>query len=367
MRGRILLVSIGPLFGGAETYLVKLAGLLLPRYEVAALVNNPVLGSEFGKLGISTFDISDRPQRFGGRYVAAMSALRAARRRFRPDVVHLNGQAEAYLALPMIGWSVPITMTRHTPLDDLYLQAGSNIPVWMKRELVVSSFRRAKYVVCVSELLKEQMARYVPAERLTCIPTWLQTDTIAKPRVIRSGASPFKVLFVGRVVRVKGIFDLIEAIGTLDGVSLEVVGDGDDLEPARQLAAGLQVTFHGFQNDCRSFYENADLLVFPSHEGYEGLPQVPLEAMGTGLPCLASNISAVQEIVSDGRPSALFKVGDVDDLASQLNALRLDTTRLCELSRAGVERIAARFTKSAVTSSYYAVFDRWMGSGIQSD
>jgi glycosyltransferase involved in cell wall biosynthesis len=362
-RGRILLVSIGPLFGGAETYLIKLAGLLLHRYDIAAVVNNVVLGKEFERLGISTFDISDRPQRFGGRYAAAMSVLRAARGQFRPDVIHLNGQAEAYLALPMINWEIPITMTRHTPLDNLYLQAGSRIPVWIKRQLVVSSFRRAKHVVCVSELLKRQMARYISAERLSCIPTWLQTDTVAEPRLTGASASPLKLLFVGRILRVKGIFDLIEAVRRVENVSLDVVGEGDDLELARQAAAGLDVTFHGFQSNCDPFYKAADLLVFPSHEGFEGLPQVPLEAMGAGLPTVASNISAVQEIVGDGKRSALFKVGDVEDLAQQLRVFRSDTTRLIELSKAGVERVASRFTKSAVTGSYYQVFDRSIECG----
>lgn len=351
---RILLVSLADLYGGAETYYVKLAEILRAHYSVSAIVLEPTLAGELEKRGIPTRLL----QTSGSRYAAAIPALFSTLREFRPDLIHLNGQAEAYLALPLIFSRVPIAITRHTPLADLYLSAGSRVPVPLKRFLVVSSHRRAKHVICVSKHLKSQLQQYVPAQKLSVIHTWLATDSVAPPRPIGTQSVPFKLLYAGRVVKAKGIFDLIEAIRDLSEVSLDVIGDGADLERASIAATNLSVTFHGFQQNCLPYYRNADLLVFPSHEGFEGLPQVPLEAMGAGLPCLASDIEAMKELVSDDHPAAFFQTGNVNDLKRQLLRLQQQPIRLQELSQAGVKRVASAFLVASVNSRYTELFDQ---------
>ena len=101
---------------------------------------------------------------------------------------------------------------------------------------------------------------------------------------------PVRLLHVGRIIRTKGLLDVIRAMGRLRdlAVVLDVLGDGPDrlmCEAAvRKLGLESRVTFHGTvpRSVVDGFYERADIFVFPSYREPGG--SVVLEAMGFGLP-----------------------------------------------------------------------------------
>lgn len=351
-RPRVLLFSMTPFFGGGEAYYVKLAKLLHERYEVAAVAADSHLYEQFIALHIPTHRMSY--VRVDGaifRYPKAAFTLAKRIRSFRPDCVHLNGQAESYFACVPAIFGIPMISTRHTAFDE-------KVPAF-RRFAVALNLRMVRTTVCVSSLLMQQLTSKVGKRRLVTIPNWL--DSLPKPM---SYAPPraeevFRLLYVGRIVRDKGIFDLIAAMRGLADVSLDVVGEGADAAEARESARGLPITFHSFQKDPSTFYRNAHLLAFPSHS--EGHPLVPIEAMSHGLPCLLSDIEVNQETAGQGRTAQLFKCGNVDDLATNIRALHTDPQRLFALSKNGVERVRLNCTKEQVRGQYFNVFDEVIG------
>ena len=135
-----------------------------------------------------------------------------------------------------------------------------------------------------------------------------------KPPIDRTGREgPVRLLHVGRMVRTKGLRDVIRAMGLLADldVVLDVVGDGNDRAACEALVAelGLQdrVAFHGAvpRAEVDAFYERADVFVFPSYREPGG--NVSLEAMAYSLPLV---------VCRRGGPGA-----NVDDSC----AFRLDT------------------------------------------
>ena len=109
----------------------------------------------------------------------------------------------------------------------------------------------------------------------------------------RSGRSgTVRLLYVGRIIRTKGLRDIIRALDLVRDldVTLDVVGDGNDREACEQLAAQLgvdgRVTFHGKlpRAEVDAFYERADIFVFPSYREPGG--NVSLEAMAFSLPVI---------------------------------------------------------------------------------
>jgi len=356
LRPILLLVSVSPLFGGAETYYVKLAAMLREIYFLRAVVCNDCLASELDAIGVEVVNVSREANGFR-RYASTVRTIWRMRRDGRVQVAHLNGQPEAYLAplLKLMGYRIVIT--RHTPFTDQFFREGSRVPAFLKRWIATFCLSVSQGVVCVSQLLKKQLSSVVPLEKLVVIPTWVG-DRFLTPRIAPKPSGIFRLLFVGRVVTNKGIFDLVEAIKRLPDVQLDVVGVGDQLDEAKRATAGLSVNFHGFREDCITFYGACDLLVFPAPEGFEGLPQVPLEAMAMGVPCLASNISSIREIAGDdGSVLMLFEAGDTDDLARQILRLREYPSLREELGKAGARRVAERFTECAVREQYLAFFD----------
>jgi glycosyltransferase involved in cell wall biosynthesis len=150
---------------------------------------------------------------------------------------------------------------------------------------------------------------------------------------------------VGRLVRYKGVSLILDAMRQLNaieglrGLSLTVVGEGEDREPLEQEAANLNVEFAGFRTDTSPFYRSADVFVNPTL-GPEGLPLVSLDAMSYGLPCIFSDLPVHREITSNGRSALLFESGNPSDLKRALELL-LETPRLIErygrLAREAVE------------------------------
>lgn len=112
-----------------------------------------------------------------------------------------------------------------------------------------------------------------------------------RPPIDRTGRSgPVRLLHVGRIVRTKGLRDVIRALDRLRDldVVVDVLGDGNDRDACEALASdlGLQdrITFHGTvpRAVVDEFYERADVFVFPSYREPGG--NVSLEAMAFGLP-----------------------------------------------------------------------------------
>lgn len=140
------------------------------------------------------------------------------------------------------------------------------------------------------------------------------------------------VLAVGRLVEKKGFDVLIDAAARLDdGICVRIAGAGelhDDLA-ARIERAGLadRVTLLGArsQSEIVQLLGCADVLVTPSVVGADGnadgLPTVLLEAMATGVPCLASDVTGIGEVVTP-TTGILLPPGDADALAEALAAVR---------------------------------------------
>jgi glycosyltransferase involved in cell wall biosynthesis len=155
-----------------------------------------------------------------------------------------------------------------------------------------------------------------------------------------------RLLFVGNVIARKGLHDLVEALALLRDIPfrLEVVGSCE-MEPAyakrvheRIVELGLadRVRFHGTLTgeNLAACFRDAQVLVVPS--SYEGFGIVYLEAMGFGLPVIASAAGATEEIVRHEVTGFLVQPGDVRSLSLRIESLLEDRELLARLSLASL-------------------------------
>ncbi|MPS73232.1 MAG: glycosyltransferase family 1 protein [Chryseobacterium sp.] len=127
-------------------------------------------------------------------------------------------------------------------------------------------------------------------------------------RSLGIGASDFIYVFVGRIVKDKGINELVEAFTDINkkhqNTKLILVGTFErKLDPISQETESLitvdpNIITVGYQKDIRPYLGIADLFVFPSYR--EGFPNVLLQAGALGLPSIATDISGCNEIIRDG-------------------------------------------------------------------
>lgn len=161
-------------------------------------------------------------------------------------------------------------------------------------------------------------------------------------------------LYLGRIMKEKGMDELFEAIQRLyeefnGQVVLNLVGFFEDEYKAQveQLVKAGIAVFHGFQEDPRPYYGEADCVVLPSY--HEGMSNVLLEAAASGRVLVTSNIPGCREAVDNGKNGLLCKVKDSDSLYQAMKKVVELTPEKRELAgKLGREKMEREFAKEKV-------------------
>lgn len=167
---------------------------------------------------------------------------------------------------------------------------------------------------------------------------------------------PVRFLFVGRVMREKGVDELFAAAKRMkqeygDGVEFHIVGSFEEAyKPFMdELEKAGVVKYHGYQSDMKPFYAMANCIVLPSY--HEGMSNVLLEAAASGRPLITSDIPGCREAVEDGNSGYLCPAKDANALYGAMRRfMELPKDRCVELGRCGRERMKQKFSKTAVVT-----------------
>lgn len=138
-------------------------------------------------------------------------------------------------------------------------------------------------------------------------------------------------MFLGALTKNKGVFDIIQAIGSINKnrISYVFVGAGDinQFEDyTKNKGMDKQIRFTGKISDMEKdeILLQSDIFVLPSYA--EGQPLSILEAMSAGLPVVSSTVGSIPEVVIDGENGYLIEPGDIKKLAEKISALAGDPT-----------------------------------------
>lgn len=166
----------------------------------------------------------------------------------------------------------------------------------------------------------------------------------------------FTFVFVGRLVRDKGINELVSAFGKLHSefpaTRLILVGPEEpDLDPllpdtVAQIKANPAIESPGSQTDVRPWLAATDALAFPSYR--EGFPNVVIEAGAMGLPSIVTDINGSREIISDGVNGIIIPPRDADALYAAMRRLITSPELTAALAANTRPRIAARYEQGFV-------------------
>ena len=205
--------------------------------------------------------------------------------------------------------------------------------------------RRALFVNCISHFCRSQVMLFAPV------------DCWDKLRIVHCGVDPeafevkrhegrgYQLLFVGRLADMKGLPILLEVLAKLEGVSLDIAGDGPDRQTLEQQARALNISnrvkFLGYQSQpqVRELLKKSDVFVMSSFA--EGVPVVLMEAMAAGVPVVATRIAGIPELVIDGQSGLLVAPGDVNGMTIAVDRLVQDAelrNRFAIAARQDVER-----------------------------
>jgi glycosyltransferase involved in cell wall biosynthesis len=171
--------------------------------------------------------------------------------------------------------------------------------------------------------------------------------------------------FVGRLVREKGVLELLQAAQIVQrqipSVRFLLVGPRDEEKPdalqpeiARKYGLTETCIFTGPRHDMPELYALMDVFALPTHR--ESFPRSPMEASAMGVPCVLTDIPGCREVVDHDQNGWLVPLGDVSALAEALIRLLTDPTQARRLGEAGRriahERFDERLTFARVKAEY---------------
>ena len=324
----------------------------------------------------------------GKTYLAAPLALSAGllallrlTRRDRFDLLHVhwvipNGPAAALAAGRR---ALPLVLSLHG--SDIYLPERKP---WL-RPLARWTFRRASAITaCSQDLARRAMALGAPAGRLTVIPygadpqTFHPADPAERERTrAELGLAPGEpfLLAVGRLVRKKG-FDILlralpQVIREVGPVHLLIAGRGDLLEElaalAGQFGVSNYVNFPGAVERDRlpALFRSCDLLIVPSmHDergNVDGLPNVVLEGMASGVAVVASEVAGIPQVISSGETGLLVPEKDPEALAAAIVRLLREPELRARLGQEARKRVEEKLNWPAVARQFERVYVQTIG------
>ena len=271
-------------------------------------------------------------------------ALVVGRSMMRLGLSHLHTHFSSTVAL-IVARTFPVTMsiTFHGPME-----FESPVAFRLREKLRASLFSCAISRYGLSQLM------YVCGRsqwtKLELTPLGVDPAEFA-PRPFRSNPSPFQLVCVGRLAPVKGQHVLIDAIAVLarNGreVLLRFVGDGPDRsELQREVETrGLSrsVFFPGNvnQDELRAIYRECDAMALPSFG--EGLPVVLMEAMAMEIPCIATWVAGVPELIRDGFNGLLVPPADERSLAGAILRLMSDPDLRFRIGQEGRRTVVEQY------------------------
>ncbi len=213
--------------------------------------------------------------------------------------------------------------------------------------------KRAAFTACISHFCRSQAAIFAPehTDKLHIIHCGIEPERLTPVEHRDRGA---RLLFVGRITSGKGIDVLIDALPRLrdrhPDVTLTIVGDGPQRatleQQCRRMDLTESVTFAGSRNqdEVAKLLTDHDIFVLPSFA--EGVPVVLMEAMGAGLPVVATQVGGMTELVDDGHSGFLVRPFDGEQLASRIEELIDDPSLRSRMGQAGRARVLADFVSN---------------------
>ena len=353
--------------GGAERCLVNLAtGLDRERFDpiVYSLDSRPARDRESLVLRLEQASI---PVRFIG-VTSSWQVLLAIRRLGRLLAEQQPHIVQTFLFHANVVGTLAAVRRRPRPRIVNGIRVAD--PSRRRQRLERWMSRQAARIVCVSQSVADfcsgqgRMAR----EKLVVIPNGVNVDQY--PAASAADMTQFGVptdrqvvVFVGRLHAQKGVDWMLRVaprlLTQLPTHDLLLVGDGPERKTLQGLAAKLgiadRVHFAGWRPDVPQILAASSMLVLPSR--WEGMPNVVLEAMATGLPVVSTRAAGVEELLGSLADCQTVTINDADDFVATALRLAQNPSKAQEIGHQNRQRATERFSLAAMIAAYERLYE----------
>ena len=295
-------------------------------------------------------------------------------KKINPDIVHFQGTHPLYsLAAVLCQRKYPTLLTVHgiiTREFDFHPDANplaKHLSVYTEKFALTS----LENIIVVAPQIGE-IVKTMTKANIFVIPNGIDPNIVQEVAPLSLDRDNI-ILFVGNLVKLKGVANLIHAVSLIKteipDVCLLVAGSGPQENELKDLVNTLllqdNVKFLGFitGETKYSYFKSADVLAVPSL--WESLPIVILEGMACGKPIVASNVGGIPYLIRDAENGYLVTPGAVEELAEKISNLLRDRPLREQMGRKNLERVR-ELTWDKIADMTCASYKHVMvGDGVQ--
>lgn len=196
---------------------------------------------------------------------------------------------------------------------------------------------------------------------------YILNNAVSIPNYTVKLSEEFNILYLGVLIKRKGVQDLIDAVDLLDkkildknNVKFLITGSGLEysnlFERVKMLNLDKYIEFLGWVNndDKKTLLINSQLLVLPSYN--EGLPMAILEAMSYGMPIISTNVGDIPQAVTHNENGFLFKPGSKMELSMFMHNIITDVDKWLKMSKSSKKIAVKKFDIDTYFNDLYNIY-----------
>ena len=229
----------------------------------------------------------------------------------------------------------------------------------------LKSFGKAEKIFVLSEDFKVKIIEWgykgkVIIQTTTVDATLTHNFTLKeKIKEKETDTSITKILFLSRIIKEKGIFELIEAFEHLnkkrDDIELIIAGDGEAFTQLKNVVKhkrNIRVTGFVEGENKIALLKESDLYILPSYT--EGLPISVLEAMMFGLPVITTKVGGLKRFFKNGKMGYFIEPKSIIDIEKKIELILSNKAKLKEMSKFNYQYAQKKLTNDVVAKKLYA-------------
>lgn len=268
----------------------------------------------------------------------------------KPDVVHIHMSYKGSFTRKYLIHK----LCKKNNIPDIIHLHGSEFKKWYdtvnekKKNEIKTLLKEANKFIVLGEKWEHTIEEIEPATNTVVV-----SNTVPIPNETVKWGEPFKILFLGVLIKRKGVSDLLKATRLLkndfgsEKFRVVIAGSGQEeanlKNECKELGIDDVVDFVGWTDGKKKtkLLKECQMLVLPSYN--EGLPMSILEAMSYGMPIVATNVGDISSAVIDGVNGYLVEPGDVNAISTSLIKLIIDPSIYNSYSTASLFQTKAYF------------------------
>ena len=237
---------------------------------------------------------------------------------------------------------VPVVLHFHCNVED---RVHGRVALWALKKMT----GMASKVLTLNSASKQFIATYSKDEPII-VPNFINDAFLVNEHLIREEVK--EVVFVGHVQVTKGSKEILEAAAQLSDIHFTLIGPVADEIGSLPCPTNVSLVGPKTPEEVKQYLLNADLYLFPSYT--EGFSVSLIEAMSTGLPAVATNVGANEDML-EGKGGTIISAGDTEAIIQAIKGLSPSSIRK-EMSQWSIQKVRHNYLTETVMEKILDIY-----------